>query len=161
MVWQMVWRALGNEADARDCYQDVFLEAVRVSKRRPVRSWGGLLRRIATSRAIDRLRERYRRAGRIENVPVESIAGRVGMAEALAEARELTQRLRLEVAALPEQMGEAFWLHCIEQTPYEQVGELLSIDTGHARVLVHRARARLKEAFDGDEQTPRLKVSRT
>ena len=152
---------LGHEADARDCYQEVFLEAIRVSRREEVKNWGGLLRRIATSRAIDSLRVRYRNAGRIEAVPVEAIAGRLGEAEETAQARELAVRLRREVAELPKQQGEAFWLHCIEQTPYEQVGSLLNIESSHARVLVHRARTRLREALDEGQESSSLKVSRT
>ncbi len=155
MVWQTVWRVLSHEADARDCYQDVFLEAIRVSRREEVKRWGGLLRRIATTRAIDTLRSRYRRTGPVEPVPVEAIAGRVGEAESAAMTRELAQRLRTEVARLPEQQAVAFWLHSIEQAPYADVGEALGIEVSHARVLVHRARARLKEVLDeGLEYSP-------
>lgn len=152
---------LGHEADARDCYQDVFLEAIHVSRREEVKSWGGLLRRIATARAIDLLRDRYRRKGRLQAMAVEEIAGRIGEAEAVAQAHELADRLRREVALLPKQQGEAFWLHCIEQMPYRGVGEALKVEPSHARVLVHRARARLKEALDEDLELPPLKVSRT
>lgn len=160
-VWQAVWRVLGHEADARDCYQDVFLEAIRVSRREEVKNWGGLLRRIATSRAIDLLRARYRRTGRLEAVPVEAIAGRLGEAEATAQAHELADQLRREVALLPRQQGMAFWMHCVEQTPYEQVGTVLKVEPSHARVLVHRARVRLKEALDENQEFSSKKVSQT
>lgn len=161
MVWQAVWRVLSHEADARDCYQEVFLEAIRVSRREEVRRWGGLLRRIATTRAIDMLRARYRRTGRIEAVDVEGIVGRIGEAESMAEACELADQLRREVAKLPEQQGIAFWMFCIEQAPYEQVGEALGVETSHARVLVYRARARLKKAMNEGMESAPLKVRRT
>ena len=161
MVWQAVWRVLSHEADARDCYQEVFLEAIRVSRREEVTHWGGLLRRIAATRAIDQLRARYRRTGRIEAVPVEGIVGRVGEAGSAVMARELAQRLRIEVARLPEQQGVAFWLHCIEQTPYAEVGEALNVEVSHARVLVHRARARLRVTLDEDLELPPSEVTRS
>ena len=58
-VWRTVRSLVGNEADARDCYQTVFLEALQFSRRSEVEDWSHLLGRIARVRALDVLRGRY------------------------------------------------------------------------------------------------------
>ena len=59
-VWQTAYRLLGNRADAADCFQETFLSAFEYSRHQPVRHIPGLLVRLATTRAIDRLRQRTR-----------------------------------------------------------------------------------------------------
>lgn len=60
LVWKTACRILADENDAMDCYQDVFLEAFQRVGENPVQNWPGLLRWLATRRAIDRLRRRRR-----------------------------------------------------------------------------------------------------
>jgi DNA-directed RNA polymerase specialized sigma24 family protein len=45
MVWGTAYRMLGHYQDASDCYQETFVQALRVANREPVRDWGSLLRR--------------------------------------------------------------------------------------------------------------------
>src|SRR3954469_9690311 len=59
-VWRTLWRLLGNRADADDCFQETFLAALTFSRAQKVRHWSALLQRLATARAVDRLRARYR-----------------------------------------------------------------------------------------------------
>src|SRR3954462_13916485 len=63
-VWRTAWRVLADAADADDCMQEAFVDAVELSRREPVRDWGRLLTRLAPSRALDRLRRRIREANR-------------------------------------------------------------------------------------------------
>ena len=59
-VWRKAGRLLGNQADAADCYQDAFLAALEFSRRQKVRSWPGLLSKLAAFKAMDILRKRVR-----------------------------------------------------------------------------------------------------
>ena len=63
-VWKTAWRLPGNEADAADCFQNAFMAAVELSRAETARNVGALLRRLATVKALDRLRQRYRRRER-------------------------------------------------------------------------------------------------
>src|SRR5579872_2623773 len=65
-VWQVAYRLLGNHADAADCVQETFTQALELSRRQAVTSWGGLLRRLATIQGLQRLRTRYREGARIQ-----------------------------------------------------------------------------------------------
>ena len=56
IVRRTVYRLVGNDADAWDCVQETFLEAVKIDRREPVRDWPALLRHLATARALDLLR---------------------------------------------------------------------------------------------------------
>src|SRR5271166_5513482 len=47
MVFGTAWRILGHTADTEDVVQEVFLEACRLRAKQDVRSWGGLLHRLA------------------------------------------------------------------------------------------------------------------
>jgi len=58
MVFGTAWRILGHTADTEDVVQEVFLEAYRLRAAEAVRCWPALLRRLATCRALDRLRHR-------------------------------------------------------------------------------------------------------
>lgn len=59
-AWRAAYRLLGNAADADDCLQDAALAAVQLARREPVGNWRALLTRLASARALDRLRQRYR-----------------------------------------------------------------------------------------------------
>src|SRR3954447_6381089 len=68
LVFGTAWRILGHAADAEDVVQDVFLQVHRLEQVRPVRCWVALLRRLATCRALDRLRQRR------ATVPLDGLA---------------------------------------------------------------------------------------
>ncbi len=56
--------------------------------------------------------------------------------------------MRIEVAKLPAKQGEAFWLRCVEQASFKEVAEVLNTSEGDCRVLIHRARATLRERLE-------------
>lgn len=143
-VWRTVYRILGNAADAEECFQEVFLAAVRVSRRGPVESWHALLVHLAAARAVDRLRRRRRRGGRESPFDAGQVQSREPLAPQAAEDRELLGRLREALAELPPQQAEVFCLHCLEDCSYLEIGRQLGLPIGTVGVLLHRARKRLQ-----------------
>lgn len=145
VAWLTAYRLLGNYADAWDCYQNTFLEALKVARREAVRDWPPLLRRLATARALDMLRVRYRDNSRSE--PARDVLGAAtadpGPGQE-AEAAELAQRLRAALAQLPPQQAEVFCLRWLDEMSYRQIAERLQLDTNTVGVLLHRARKHLQ-----------------
>ena len=129
-------RLLSNEQDARDCYQQTFLEATRL-RNESVNNWRSLLSSIATRRAMDQLRKRYRHRKSFIDSDVEPTVDIPPDRELIGE--EFRQQVRTVLATLPEQQAEAFWLRHLEQQPPSDIAKRLGIQVGHVRVLVHRA----------------------
>ncbi len=161
VVWRTAYRLLGNHADAADCFQETFVSALSASGRQPVENWGGFLQRLATARALDRLRQRLRsgRAGRLdaESTPPSPEPG----PDSSAEARERHDQIRRALAGLPPKQAEAFCLHYLEQWSYREIGQHLGIAPNAVGSLLHRARAGLRAALGSLEPDPRkLEVPR-
>jgi len=146
IVWKTVSRLLDNEADAADCFQDTFVSALNVSRTQTVRNWPGLLKRLATARALDRLRQRRQESSRCTGMPegfhpAEKAAG----PSRVAEAHELTEHLCNALVDLDHQQAEVFCLACLEDFNYRQIAEQLGLTVNHVGVLLNRARASLRE----------------
>jgi RNA polymerase sigma-70 factor, ECF subfamily len=146
LVWSTAYRLVGNDADASDCFQDAFLEAVRIDRKESVRDWTAVLRHLTTLRALDLLRARYRRRNRVDAaVDADLLASPEAGAEETAEANELAQRLRVALAELPQQQAAVFCLSCLDHLTYAEIGQRLGLTTSAVGVLLHRARRRLQE----------------
>jgi RNA polymerase sigma-70 factor (ECF subfamily) len=148
IVWQTAYRLLGNDADAWDCYQNAFLDAVRVDAREIVRDWPTLLRLLATRGALALLRKRYRGAKVEPGASVEELMSRAPGPLQEAEATELADRIRAALVTLPEQQAEVVCLRWLDELTYQEIGEQLGLAPGTVGVLLHRARKRLQRQLD-------------
>ncbi len=150
-VWQTAYRLLGNRSDAADCFQETFLAALQVSRNERVHSISGLLVRLATTRAIDRLRqrtrqERYRACG-----PDPTCSSRAECDPAdQAEVQELSGQLRAAIGQLPPQEAKAFCLRYFSELSYREVAREMNVRTSAAGVLLHRAKAKLRDALNAE-----------
>lgn len=145
VVWRTVYRLLGNRADAEECYQETFLSALDLSRRQPIRNARAMLQRLATARATDRLRRRYRAAARtgIEARCDDAPAADPGPSES-AETRELSNRLREALATLTPKQAEVFCLFSLDGWSYREIADHRHITLDAVGVLMHRARANLR-----------------
>lgn len=147
LVWQTAYRLLGNPADAADCFQETFLGALEVSRRQHVRNLPGLLARLATTRAIDRLRQKSRQdrhqAGAGGDGPVAEGASPLS----IVETQEITGQMREAIAQLPAQEARVFCLRYLNDMSYRQIARELDIGINVVGVSLHRARARLRKAL--------------
>lgn len=148
IVWKTAYRLLGNHTDAADCLQETFVSALEVAKRQRVRNFPALLVRLATTRAIDRLRQRFREsrfcANKTDLAAVPS--ANPGPAQK-AQNRELAARLRQSLSRLPQQEAQVFCLRYLNDMSYRQIAKELDIKTKTAGVLLHRARTKLRDFF--------------
>jgi RNA polymerase sigma factor (sigma-70 family) len=148
VVWETVYRLLGNQADAADAYQESFIAALAISRREQVNNWEATLRHLATARAIDVMRRRLRERGRLEEPAAwEEMAGPVPEPSERAEERELIGHLRLLVAELPADQAEVYCLRFIHEWTYQQIANELRITPNAVGVQLNRIRARLAAAL--------------
>jgi RNA polymerase sigma-70 factor (ECF subfamily) len=146
LVWATARRLVGNDADASDCFQETFLEAIKVARREAVGDWGSLLRHLATARSLDLLRVRYRQRRSMDAAAnPDAVVSREGGPAEMAEASELAERLRVALGQLPRQQAEVFCLSRLEKLSYREVAERLRLTTDAVGVLLHRARGRLRK----------------
>jgi RNA polymerase sigma-70 factor (ECF subfamily) len=121
-VWRTVYRLLDHHADAMDCYQETFLAAWRFAEREPVADWPAFLVSLATRRAMDRLRRRYRDRARviaIDGLPEPGSEAECPVRHASAE--ELIARVREGMIELPDKQAQVFWLSCVEGLSHQQI----------------------------------------
>lgn len=144
LVFGTAWRILGHVADTEDVVQEVFLEAYRMREKETVRNWGGFLRRMATFRALDRLRDRK------PTVPLEGLrlVESGGDPEAEAVGKELRERLRQALGELPPREAAVFCLRYFEDLSNQEISDQLDISPGAVAQALHKARAKLEDRLE-------------
>lgn len=157
IVWKTVRRLVNDDADAADCFQETFVAAWEFSRKRSVQNWPGLLKRLATARALDQLRKRMRTA--VVSLPAEATTKLSGQLPppAAAEENELFDQLRAELAALPSDQAEVCCLRFLESFSYEQIADELGLTINHVGVLLHRAKSALQNSLAAFAPTGRNK----
>lgn len=158
-VWGYLWRLLDDRADVDDCFQETFVAALKLARREAVQSWPAVLCRLATGRAMDHLRKRYRHGGRWRSSvdQYDSDHGRLAEAvsthagpEEQAVAVELAERLRAALAELPERQAELFCLSTICGWTYRELAQRMGMTESAVGVTIHRTRQRLRTLLDDD-----------
>jgi RNA polymerase sigma-70 factor (ECF subfamily) len=148
---------VGHEADARDCYQTVFLEAFQYSRKQTIDDWDKLLKRIARTRGFDALRKRYRTAGRIDAAadPGDSVS-QLPAPEDEAEASELADQLRACLALLPPRQAEIFVMRFVEQLSYDEIAERTGSNRNAVGAMLNRARTQLRRDLEENDSATAL-----
>ncbi len=142
-----LWRLIGDEADARDCLQDVFLRAYRAYGRlqnfSQLRAW---LYKIATNTARTQLSRNGRRAARTTQLD-EPIASREKAVEAqVAESAQLAA-VRQAVMALPARQRAALMMRKYQELEYAEIAAALDCSEEAARANVYQALRKLRQIF--------------
>jgi RNA polymerase sigma-70 factor (ECF subfamily) len=157
-VWQTAYRLLANHSDAADCFQETFLAAFEIAGRQPVRNLRGLLVRLATTRAIDRLRQKNRWEQRKTDLPDEEQASRDADPLDQARTNELASQLREQISRLPPQEARVFCLRYLNEMSYRQIARELNVAISVVGVSLYRAKAKLRAAL-ANAQTENDEVS--
>jgi RNA polymerase sigma-70 factor, ECF subfamily len=157
-VYHLLWRATGNEEDARDLAQETFVRAIRALDRfdlaRPFRNW---IFRIASNLAIDHLRRARLRTVSI-NIDEDDESGmrapilvdERARPDEVHEATWLSEHLARLVAQLPPDYRTVVHLRHREQLAYEEIAETLGIPLGTVKARLHRAHHRLRALWKGE-----------
>jgi len=149
IVWQTAYRLLGSDADAADCFQETFVSALKVSRRQRVRNFQALLVRLATTRAIDKLRQRFSNSQACTDAAdLATVPSANPSPVQQAQMDELAERLRKALAKLPPQEAQVFCLRYLNDMSYRQIAKELGIQTNAAGVLLHRAKTKLRDFLE-------------
>jgi RNA polymerase sigma-70 factor (ECF subfamily) len=149
VVWQTAYRLLGNRTDASDCFQETFVSALEFSRRQRIRNFSALLIRLATVRAIDQLRKRFRRSdNKVACSDWVAVPSTNPGPVQIAQQQELIAKLRESLTELPPAEAQVFCMRYLNDMSYRQIAKELGIKTNAAGVLLHRARAKLRKFFE-------------
>lgn len=148
-VWQIAYKLLGNSADAADCFQETFVCALEFSRRERIRNFSALLIRLATTRAIDQLRQRFHRSDHnVASAEWGAVPSKNPGPVQMAQRQELIDRLRESLTQLPPAEAQVFCMRYLNDMSYRQIAKELRIKTNAAGVLLHRARTKLRKCFE-------------
>ena len=152
MVFSTAARLLGNEAQAQDVAQDVFLKAYEnFEQLRTSATKGGWLKTVTTNLSLNHL-SRYRRRWRLfselrrEEATEEESQLDLAVADgALDGIAAEERRLLVEQALrrLPEHQRVPLVLYHFEELSYEDIARQLRISLAKVRSDILRARVRL------------------
>jgi RNA polymerase sigma factor (sigma-70 family) len=129
----ILWRLLGNEQDVCDAYQETFLQLAHHEGRQKPDNVKAYLFRTATNTAISMLRRKEMQDKFIHSVAAEKSPQSADTAGDL-DAKQLQTTLRKHITQLPEHLRNVILLHDLGELSYEQVGRMLQIPSGTARV---------------------------
>lgn len=149
-VMTMSWRMLGNEADARDASQEVFLRVYKYLKRYDQnQDFFAWLYRITVNVCRDALKKRVQHIDRI--VPIDSDDGETfDVASTQDDAEQVlwsTQRRELiaqAIATLPHKERASIILRDVEGFSTEAVAEILRSSATTVRSQISSARKKIK-----------------
>ena len=144
-LFSLAVRMLGNQADAEDQLQEIFLSAHRkLESFRGESALGTWLYRLAMNQLLDYVRSRAARSGQLtdglDDATVLADAGGHRLADRAIERIDLERAL----AELPEGCRAAFLLHDVEGFEHKEVSAVLGIAEGTSKSQVHKARLRLR-----------------
>jgi RNA polymerase sigma-70 factor, ECF subfamily len=144
-LFSVACRMLGNQSDAEDILQEIFLSAHRkLDGFRGDAALGTWLYRLAMNQCLDHLRSRSARTSQVTDVlddePALYEAGSPGLAEQTVAKMDIERAL----AQLPDGCRAVFVLHDIEGLEHREVAEALGIAEGTSKSQVHKARLRLR-----------------
>ena len=156
-VYAMVYRLVGDHAQAEDLTQEVFLRIFRTASRyQPMAKFSTWLYRIAANVALNAIRaRRKRKVGELQMTESEDgstwqreVPDKRGLPpQARLDAEELHERLSRAIAALPENQRIAITLNKYEHMSYQQIADILDCSTMAVKSLLARARCNLRDAL--------------
>ena len=139
-------RLLGDQDDAQDTCQDVFLRAHRAFGRLRAdsnpRAW---LYRIATNSAVNTARRRARRVARAADADCDGFAGTSSSPEDREELRAVVRA----VEALPPRQRAALVLRRFHGLGYAEIAASVGGTEASARANVYQAVKRLRATLGG------------
>ncbi len=157
-VYNLAWKMMGDEEDAKDVTQEAFIRAFRAlstfDTSRPFASW---LFRIATNLCIDHLRRRRSNVQSLDGMrgsddgyrtaDVEDGGPGPDVQHEVAEQRKMLDRL---VQGLPPRYKVVILLRHGRELSYKEIAEVLEVPVGTVKARIHRAHSLLRMSLESE-----------
>lgn len=152
-IYNLALRYLGNREDAMDASQEVFLRVFRFlpgfQEESGFSTW---IYRIGVNVCKDMLSKRAKRGELSLELPDEEedyrtteVADSRYDPEAIVEQADLRESLAEAIGQLPQQQREMIVLRDIQGLSYEEIGQVLSLESGTVKSRLSRARENLRK----------------
>lgn len=152
-IYNLALRYLGNREDAMDASQEVFLRVFRFlpgfQEESGFSTW---IYRIGVNVCKDMLAKRAKRGELSLELPDEEEDYRTAEVadsrydpEAIVEQADLRESLAEAIGQLPQQQREMIVLRDIQGLSYEEIGQVLSLESGTVKSRLSRARENLRK----------------
>jgi len=146
VIFNLVYRMLGDYDDAAETAQEVFLSAYRaIGKFRGEANFSTWLYRIAINHANTRRKTVNARQHRLVPIDEAELVSetQLGPAETL-EKKEIRERVQQALNELEPEDATVILLRDLQDSPYEEVARVLNVPVGTVKSRLHRARQALK-----------------
>jgi RNA polymerase sigma-70 factor (ECF subfamily) len=156
-VYRLAYRLTGNQHDAEDLTQEVFVRVFRSLSSYTPGTFEGWLHRITTNLFLDQVRRKQRiRFDALADDAADRLAGREPSPAQRLDDRMFDADIQTALDALPPDFRAAVVLCDIEGLSYEEIAATLGIKLGTVRSRIHRGRAQLRAALE--HRAPRRDV---
>jgi RNA polymerase sigma factor (sigma-70 family) len=146
-VYRLAYRLTGNQQDAEDLTQDVFVRVFRSLPTYRPGSFEGWLHRITTNLFLDHVRRRARqRSYPLEDWAADRLRGGIEPAQALHDAA-FSHDVQVALDGLPPGYRAAVVLCDVEGLSYEEIAEVLNVKLGTVRSRIHRGRGLMRSSL--------------
>ncbi|MCW2616620.1 MAG: polymerase sigma factor SigE [Frankiales bacterium] len=146
-VYRLAYRLTGNQHDAEDLTQEVFVRVFRSLSSYTPGTFEGWLHRITTNLFLDLVRRRARI--RFDALPDDAErlpSGDRGPAQ-LYDDTHFDHDVQAALDAMPPDFRAAVVLCDLEGLSYEEIAATLGIKIGTVRSRIHRGRAQLRASL--------------
>ena len=146
-IYNLAFRMLGNEADARDATQEIFVIVLRdlssYDRSRPLQPW---IYRVARNAILNQLKARHTRRAKELRAAME----KKNEPRRQETDPDVNSFVKAEIAALPAELSAPLVLHYLNGLSKTQVAEALEVPRTTVQSRIRKAleslRARLKHA---------------
>ena len=160
-VFSLVFRMIGNRAEAEDITQEVFITVFKtIETFRGEAKFSTWLLRIAANQSKNRIKYLARRptdggelddaapASASDGTPGPIAHAQIDAPDKLLEAAEMERLMQTAIAALDEEHRLLVILRDVEEMSYQEIGEITGLPEGTIKSRLHRARMAIKEELD-------------
>jgi len=144
MVYTLCIRMLGNEMDADEAAQDVFVKAYRsIGSFQEKSKFSTWLYRIAYNHCISVIRRKVKVIDLVDEIPEEHEGNEEMGGMELLSAQERSKYLRQAIDSLPETDAVVVTLFYYEELSLEEIAGVTGLTNNNIRIKLHRSRKKL------------------